>query len=427
MRPASSARWRCSARSTALRCAWSRSTASRASSLCGGTHVRSTAEIGAVRDPRPRARSAFGRPPDRGGDRRRGLGDPARTGSREPRRDAGSSSSNRRAARRAARSRAPRAAAAELGARARAGRRDERDRPARRRHGRRRAARPVRPLQAAEQPGRRRARLARGRQRAPGRELRRERCRADLGRRGGEGRSRRSSSGGGGGRPDDGLGGGKEPREAARRGCACSRARAAGGRAHRSPKVLALDYGSARTGIAVSDPTGTLARPVGVAEKVGTPRGMESLLATIREEQPKRVVVGLPLTLRGKQGEQARETLAFVAQLRAALEVPVETYDEPFHLLARRRRRRPRRRLHPLELAWEWPAPPAEPRRSGGPPDQRDGVPRRARRAAVVVSRRRSRLATAARPRRRPRHRRRRGRSGSSSPRASPGRRWASV
>jgi len=94
--------------------------------------------------------------------------------------------------------------------------------------------------------------------------------------------------------------------------------------------VLALDYGSARTGIAVSDPTGTVARPVGVAAKVGTPGGMAILLAKIRAEQPERVVVGLPLTLRGQEGEQARETLAFVTLLREALEVPVETYDERF-------------------------------------------------------------------------------------------------
>ena len=94
--------------------------------------------------------------------------------------------------------------------------------------------------------------------------------------------------------------------------------------------MLALDYGSARTGIAVSDPTGTVARPVGVAAKVGTPGGMAILLAKIRAEQPERVVVGLPLTLRGQEGEQARETLAFVTLLREALEVPVETYDERF-------------------------------------------------------------------------------------------------
>jgi putative holliday junction resolvase len=95
-------------------------------------------------------------------------------------------------------------------------------------------------------------------------------------------------------------------------------------------KVLALDYGSARTGIAVSDPTGTLARPLGVAEKVGTPAGLRRLVDTIRDERPERVVVGLPLTLRGAEGEQARETLEFVEVLREAVEVPVETYDERF-------------------------------------------------------------------------------------------------
>ena len=95
-------------------------------------------------------------------------------------------------------------------------------------------------------------------------------------------------------------------------------------------KVLALDYGSARTGIAVSDPTGTVARPVGVAEKVGTPAGMTQLLAAIAAEEPERIVVGLPVTLRGEVGEQARETLEFVEALRGAVEIPVETYDERF-------------------------------------------------------------------------------------------------
>jgi putative Holliday junction resolvase len=95
-------------------------------------------------------------------------------------------------------------------------------------------------------------------------------------------------------------------------------------------KVLALDYGSARTGIAVSDPTGIVARPVGVAEKVGTPAGMEALLAAIAAEGPERIVVGLPVTLRGQVGEQARETLEFVEMLRGAVQIPVETYDERF-------------------------------------------------------------------------------------------------
>lgn len=95
-------------------------------------------------------------------------------------------------------------------------------------------------------------------------------------------------------------------------------------------KILALDYGSARTGVAVSDPTGTLARPVGVVERVGTEAGLAQLLEVIRAEDPQRIVVGLPLTMRGEHGEQARETAHFVETLRAATTVPVESFDERF-------------------------------------------------------------------------------------------------
>jgi putative Holliday junction resolvase len=95
-------------------------------------------------------------------------------------------------------------------------------------------------------------------------------------------------------------------------------------------KVLALDYGSARTGVAVSDPTGTLARPLETIARVGTPAGFDRLLAVIRAEEPETVVVGLPLTLRGEHGEQARETAGFVEALRARVDVPGETYDERF-------------------------------------------------------------------------------------------------
>jgi putative Holliday junction resolvase len=95
-------------------------------------------------------------------------------------------------------------------------------------------------------------------------------------------------------------------------------------------KVLAVDYGSARTGVAVSDPTGTLARPIGVIEHAGTEAGLEKLVGLIESEGVERVVVGMPLTLRGEVGEQARETERFVDQLRRAVEVPVEGFDERF-------------------------------------------------------------------------------------------------
>ena len=95
-------------------------------------------------------------------------------------------------------------------------------------------------------------------------------------------------------------------------------------------KVLALDYGAARTGVAVSDATGTLARPVGIVERAASPAGLDRLVALVAEHEAEVVVVGLPLTLRGERGEQARETEAFVAALAARLDVPVELEDERF-------------------------------------------------------------------------------------------------
>ena len=95
-------------------------------------------------------------------------------------------------------------------------------------------------------------------------------------------------------------------------------------------KVLALDYGPARTGVAVSDPTGTVARPLEVVEQAASGAGLQRLVQLVRDEAVERVVVGLPLTLSGEIGEQARETEAFLAALRERLDVPVVTYDERF-------------------------------------------------------------------------------------------------
>lgn len=95
-------------------------------------------------------------------------------------------------------------------------------------------------------------------------------------------------------------------------------------------KALALDYGSARTGVAVSDPSGTLARPVEVVERASSSDGLARLERLVAEYEPEIVIVGLPLTLRGDVGEQARETQAFVETLRSRVGVPVETWDERF-------------------------------------------------------------------------------------------------
>ncbi len=94
--------------------------------------------------------------------------------------------------------------------------------------------------------------------------------------------------------------------------------------------MIALDYGAARTGVAVSDATGTIARPVGVVERAATEHGLAEVVTIVSEHEAERVVVGMPLTLRGERGEQARDTEAFVDALRKVVGVPVETYDERF-------------------------------------------------------------------------------------------------
>ena len=93
-------------------------------------------------------------------------------------------------------------------------------------------------------------------------------------------------------------------------------------------KVLALDYGAARTGVAVSDATGTIAQPLDVVERAASRDGLARVAEIVREHDVERVVVGLPLTLGGQHGSQALETEEFVRELREALDVPVETYDE---------------------------------------------------------------------------------------------------
>ena len=95
-------------------------------------------------------------------------------------------------------------------------------------------------------------------------------------------------------------------------------------------KVLALDYGAARTGVAISDATGTLARPLTVIERAASEPGLRRLAELVAAEEAERVVVGLPLTLKGDHGAQADETARFVEALRAVVDVPVESFDERF-------------------------------------------------------------------------------------------------
>ena len=104
-----------------------------------------------------------------------------------------------------------------------------------------------------------------------------------------------------------------------------------------SGRVVALDYGSARCGVAVSDPTRTLVTPLEPLLQPATRKGFGRLIARIEELQPATVLVGLPLSLSGGDTDQTRETRAFVQRLSDRLNVPIEVYDERFTTqLARR-------------------------------------------------------------------------------------------
>ena len=134
-------------------------------------------------------------------------------------------------------------------------------------------------------------------------------------------------SGGGGGRADFAEAGGREPEklgDALDAGPGAARRRA-------FVKVLALDYGSARTGVAVSDPTGTIARPLGVVEKAGTDAGRERLRALIADEEPgprrRRAAAHAPGRAR-RAG--ARRRSASPGRCTDELDCPVELFDERF-------------------------------------------------------------------------------------------------
>ena len=95
-------------------------------------------------------------------------------------------------------------------------------------------------------------------------------------------------------------------------------------------RVLALDYGSARCGCAVSDPTGTIVTPIAPVARPGSRKGIALLQQLVREREVERVVVGLPLSLRGDDTAQTLETRAFAERLsqRLGAGVAVEMHDE---------------------------------------------------------------------------------------------------
>jgi putative Holliday junction resolvase len=95
-------------------------------------------------------------------------------------------------------------------------------------------------------------------------------------------------------------------------------------------RVVALDHGEARCGVAVSDPTGTLATPLEPVLRPDTRKGLARVREVIAAQQAVRVIVGLPLSLDGGDSDQTRAARAFAERLAATVDVPVELYDERF-------------------------------------------------------------------------------------------------
>jgi putative Holliday junction resolvase len=102
-------------------------------------------------------------------------------------------------------------------------------------------------------------------------------------------------------------------------------------------RKLALDMGEVRVGIAISDPTGTLARPYGVLPRRDLEGEAPRLSTVIREQGVDEVVVGLPRSLSGEEGPMAIAVRAVVAHLADVLAVPVHTFDERLTSVAAKR------------------------------------------------------------------------------------------
>jgi len=95
-------------------------------------------------------------------------------------------------------------------------------------------------------------------------------------------------------------------------------------------RILALDVGERRIGVALSDPTQTLARSLLVLDRRDDKEALKRVAALVREQGVERVVVGYPLSLRGDVGPQAERVGRFARALARVLEVPVEMWDERY-------------------------------------------------------------------------------------------------
>lgn len=93
-------------------------------------------------------------------------------------------------------------------------------------------------------------------------------------------------------------------------------------------RILGIDFGSRRIGVALSDPTGSMAQPLTVIENIKNESDINKISELVLEYNVEEVVVGLPLSLSGEVKPQAQAVLEYVEKLKKALDVPVKTWDE---------------------------------------------------------------------------------------------------
>ena len=94
------------------------------------------------------------------------------------------------------------------------------------------------------------------------------------------------------------------------------------------PRILGLDVGDVRIGVAISDPLGILASPLAIINRFDEQAAIDSIASIVREHEVERVIAGLPLNMDGSLGEQAEKTMTFVAALGRHITVPTEYRDE---------------------------------------------------------------------------------------------------
>ena len=96
----------------------------------------------------------------------------------------------------------------------------------------------------------------------------------------------------------------------------------------RLSRVLGLDFGERRIGLALSDPLGIIAKPLTIIDRKKTADHISRISEIVSERKITSIVVGLPLTLKGDYSKQTEIVLAFIDQLKSDLQIPIMTVDE---------------------------------------------------------------------------------------------------